>query len=104
MAFDGKEGEQISKPIAGTMTAAYRNANPNGTLGHFMGKELLMAILTQSGCMGIRVYHALDENNNPQLVFVGVDANENDLESGIIADRTLCCPSRCSVPNTLNGL
>lgn len=103
MAFDGTEGEQISLNEAASITANHRSANPNGVWGHFMGKEILMAILNQSGCVGIRCYHAIGTDGNKQLVYVGVDQNENDIITGIIADRCKPCPSFCSVQNPLNS-
>jgi hypothetical protein len=104
MAFDGTEGKTITLTDAATLTAAHRSANPNARLGHFMGKDILNSILAQSGCMGIRMYHGVDSAGKRELVFVGVDANENDMTSGIVADRTVICPQRCSTANTLNGI
>lgn len=103
MAFDGTEGEQLSINEASTMTSDYRAANPNEILGHFMGKDMLNSILSQTGCVGIRSYYALDANGKKELVIVGVDANQNDLVNGIIADRHYPCPNACSMSNALNS-
>lgn len=103
MAFNGSEGEQISLNEASTMTSNYRTSNPNGLLGHFIGKDILASILAQSGCMGIRVYYGENSNGQKELVIVGADANENDIITGIIADRTMPCPHRCSTQNSLNS-
>ncbi|NOQ72446.1 MAG: hypothetical protein GQ574_10620 [Crocinitomix sp.] len=101
MAFDGTEGSQITLADGATMTAAHRIANPNAKLGHFMGKDILNQILSQAGCMGIRTYHGLNSNGERELVLVGVDANENDMVSGIVADKANPCPP---LPPTLNSL
>lgn len=103
MAFDGTEGKQITLQEAATMTLNHRTANPSARLGHFMGKDILNQILGQSGCVGIRVYHGLDSSGNREVVFVGVDANENDMVTGIIADMSKPCPSFCSIQNSLNS-
>lgn len=102
MAFDGTEGSQITLQDGAVMTASHRAANPNAKLGHFMGKDLINQILAQAGCMGIRVYHGLDTRGNRELVFVGVDANENDMTSGIIADRMVGTPPS-GTSNPLNS-
>jgi hypothetical protein len=103
MAFNGSEGEAISLNEAATMTSAYRSANPNATRGHFMGSTILNSILAQSGCKGIRTYYGIDSSGQKQLVLVGVDANGDDMTSGIIADRAVPCPQLCSVANPLNA-
>lgn len=99
MAFDGTEGGQISLQDAGLLTKNHRTTNPNDRKGHFMGKDILNAILSQAGCMGIRVYHGLDSAGNRELIFVGADANGNDMASGIIADMSHPCPTECP-PNS----
>lgn len=102
MAFNGTEGGAISIEHASEMTAAYRSENPEGRLGLFMGKEVLLSILNQTGCKGIRVYFAKDiAHNENELVFVGADANENDMLT-IVADNGFPCPSRCGSKNPLN--
>lgn len=103
MAFNGKEGGQISLDTASHMTAAYRAANPGEILARFFGKNIIHDILAQDGCMGIRIYYGLNTEGTPELILVGADANENDMTGGIIADVSLPCPSRCGSSNKLNG-
>lgn len=95
MAFDGKEGEVVSLQDAASWTAAYRDANPGAVKAHFIGKDNINAILAQTGCMGIRVYHGIVEGEGPCLVFVGADGNERDLQNGVIVERTPKCPPFC---------
>lgn len=96
MAFDGKEGEQITLAEGAAMTANYRNSDAAfGATAHFMGKDIINNILGQAACVGIRVYYGLDDQGNKQLVFVGVTANQNDMTSGIVADRNKPCPPFC---------
>lgn len=103
MSFNGTEGAVISTNSAATLTANYRNSNPNGVKGVFFGREILQSILDQTGCKGIRFYFAMDANGNNTLVAVGADASENDQMDGVIADFSSPCPPHCSSSNSLNG-
>ena len=82
MAFTGTEGESIDHKLAGEWTRNYRKANPGEIQGHFFGHTILESILTQKGCVGIRMYYALDDNQERHLVLVGVDTDGNDLLHG----------------------
>ena len=82
MAFLGTEGESIEHQLAGQWTRNYREANPNEIQGHFFGHRILESILQQKGCMGIRMYYALDDNQERHLVLVGVDKDGNDMVKG----------------------
>jgi hypothetical protein len=79
MAFTGKEAEEFPLDTAAEWTANYRNANPGAVKAHFIGRDLINKMLEQDGCMGLRIYYALDENGNKQLIIVGADQEENDL-------------------------
>jgi hypothetical protein len=102
MAFDGTEGGLISMETASSMTRAYREANPGQRIAHFFGMDILNEILAQEGCLGIRMYYALNEDGDKELVIVGADADENDLLEKV-ADLSLPCPNRCSSSNKLNS-
>jgi hypothetical protein len=102
MSFTGNEAEQFPLVIAADWTKNYREANPNGIIAHFFGKNIIQNILDQDGCMGIRIYYALDENGKKQLIIVGANAEENDIYNGIIAERSYICPPYCSSGNPLN--
>ncbi len=96
MAFNGKEGEQITLAEGAAMTANYRNSpQAYGARAQYIGKAIIGSILQQTGCVGLRMYYAQDEDGAKQLVIVGVNAEGNDMTSGIIADRTLGCPTYC---------
>lgn len=62
MAFNEKEGGEITLYAAADMTAEYRTQNPGETKGHFYGKDILNDLLNQNGCMGVRIYYAIDGN------------------------------------------
>jgi hypothetical protein len=96
MAFTGKEAEQFPLNTAAEWTRNYRNSmQPGAPKAHFFGKNIIKDILNQEGCMGIRIYYALDEEGKKQLIIVGADANENDIYNGIIAEKSLWCPPFC---------
>ncbi|MES2556440.1 MAG: hypothetical protein V4604_09840 [Bacteroidota bacterium] len=102
MAFNGTEGGAITLEAAAAMTACYRKLHPNQTEAHFLGKDNFLALLNQTGCVGIRVYYGDKPNGAKELIFVGVDANENDMLD-LIMDLTTPCPTCCSTGNALNG-
>jgi hypothetical protein len=104
MTFTGNEGAIITLAEGSEMTANYRaTINMGETIGHAVGKNLVNAILAQSGCMGIRMYKALNKKGEDQLVLVGVDSNGDDITNGIIVDQSLLCPVVCSKSNSLNS-
>jgi hypothetical protein len=104
MSFTGNEDQQITLTEGAALTAEYRNnAGQDPVLGHYVAKSILTDILTQTNCVGIRVYYGQKTNGEKQLVIVGVDADENDLYEGIIADRSTTCPPYCSTANPLNS-
>ena len=103
MAFDGTEGDPITLSVGGTMTARFRGNFPTLTRGCFFGRDILLQILNQSGCKGIRMYFAQDENNVLQLVIVGADCYEDDM-CDLVGDVSVMCPVRCGKKNVLNGL
>lgn len=101
MAFNGSEGSKISVREGGDMTANYRTANPGERKGHFFGRDLLMEILEQEGCMGIRMYYGIDDDGEKQLVICGADASEDDMLD-IVGDVSCPCPP-CGSANALNS-
>ena len=104
MSFTGNEDHSITLQEASDWTANYRDSiTPGETIAHFFGKDAILAILEQSSCVGIRIYYALDDEGAKQLVIVGANSAENDLYTGLLADRGAGCPTHCSTPNPLNS-
>ncbi len=103
MAFNGTEGAPIPLATATQWTANYRNNHPNSTKAHFFGRDILAKILAQEDCMGIRMYYALNDAGEQQLILVGADANEKDQTSGTVADFSLRCPNNCDPASSLNS-
>lgn len=78
-------------------THAYQNSN------QFQGLTKSCAIdasdysqlLAQPGCVEVRTYFALNANNRLTIVVVGVDAQGEDITSGVILGDTKDCPFYC---------
>ena len=79
--------------------------------GGFFGKDDLIELLNQKGCIGMRYYYGRNDDGSKNLVLVGVDEKGNDIlpssekadfaaknaeEGGIILERGLPCPPFCS--------
>jgi len=104
MSFNGNEGSPITLADAADLTANYRaTISPGDRLALFVGRNRLLDILNQTGCMGVRIYFGLDKNGEQELVLVGADSNEQDMEKGVIIDRLKQCPTNCSSSNPLNS-
>jgi hypothetical protein len=104
MSFNGNEGKEVTLDEASAWTSNYRKTISVGdTLAHFVGKDQLMKILDQAECVGVRYYYGIDEEGAKILIAVGVTSDENDMTEGIIIDRMIACPPRCSTRNSLNS-
>tara|TARA_B110000285_G_C14622483_1_gene379747 strand:+ start:238 stop:549 length:312 start_codon:yes stop_codon:yes gene_type:complete len=103
MAFTGKESEKVTLDEASKWTANYRATIKEGEIiSHYFGKDNINAILEQKGCVGISIYHGID-NGQKNLILVGMNANEQDMEKGIIVEKGVPCPPRCKESNRLNS-
>ena len=103
MQFTGDEAEQIPLDLAARWTRNFREKHPGETKAHFFGRNLVQKILDQEGCMGIRLFYALDDDSQKQLVMVGADADANNQEEGVIVDRGFPCPDQCGTTDALNS-
>lgn len=102
MSFNGTEGGEISLEKASEMTSRYRGQNPDTTIAHFFGKDIINRLLHQEGCVGIRMYYGIDEENEKQIILVGTDEHQNDITE-LVADISFRCPPMCSSANALNS-
>jgi hypothetical protein len=104
MAFNGDEGAVVPLADASRWTANYRKTVPAGEIiGQFVGKNQLMKILNQKGCMGIRFYYGIGDDGKKNLIAVGAGSDENDMVDGVILDQFFVCPKMCSTKNPLNS-
>ena len=103
MALDANTGSIISRELAEKLIKAYDSKFPGEVISSFIGINNVEKILTQKGCVGIRIYNGYDDNlKKIKLVIVGVDENEVEiLEQGIIYDDMLTCPPNCPIEKGL---
>ena len=103
LRYNGQEDHSIALDDAGQFTAKYRQANPGKPKAGYFGREAIEKILSQKGVVGIRYYYAIDDDNKNVMVIVGVDAKGNDMEYGVLIERSYPCPPFCSDENRLNS-
>jgi hypothetical protein len=96
-------GSIITLTDASTMTGSFRRNYPNVTQGVYYTSNVFSDIMSQKGCVGIRIYNAIDDAGNMTNVLVGVDAKGNDLYNGKIYDDGAKCPPVCGISNPLNS-
>ncbi len=109
--FNGSDGGRIDLSTARTWAKNFRDANPGPMVvkSHYYGRDTLDQILAQPGCTGIRVYYAINDNRERDLLVVGVDNKGNNMlpaSAGLapgdmsIMDNSYPCPPICP-PNDL---
>lgn len=79
-------GEEISHEMAIDFVRSYKNAHPDATPGYTVGRNIIDQILVQPGCVGLRFYNAINEIGQTTLVYVGVDAQGNDITKTVIVN------------------
>lgn len=81
---------------ASTMTHAYQNAPEfaGKTIASKISASAYQSVLSQPGCEGVRTYFAINKGVLT-IVVVGVDANNNDMTSGVILNHGHDCPITC---------
>ena len=90
--------------LDGLTTSEYKGLLP---FAETFEADAVRAILAQPGCVSFRTYFAMGPENKLCVVFVGVDANDNDILNStlggndIIVERGADCPPDCSTGKTL---
>jgi hypothetical protein len=96
-------GSVISLKDAQDLVSEFKAKFPKEIKGLFVGVNHVNDILSQQGCIGIRIYHGYSENHDRlSHVLVGVDENGNDMTNGLIVDRMVPCPTMCDNNSPLN--
>ena len=102
------DGDLILENASKQWITNYQAKNPTSFYAHFFGFEILHQILNQAGCIGIRMYYALNSSGVQQILLVGVNsAGTNMLPTNqiagkvsgadaTIADMSFPCPTHCS--------
>jgi hypothetical protein len=98
-------GKAIDHPTAIKMIRNYQDANPSN-FSHGVGKNIIMQILDQPGCVGIRTFNGYDETGKHTLIITGMNADGDCIieytvmdpagqlskEKGIVADKVPAFP------------
>jgi hypothetical protein len=96
-------GSIITLAAGSKMTKSFRTNYPNATKAVYYTADVYEDLLAQTGCVGIRIYNAINEDGKLTNVMVGVDKDGNDMTTGKVYDDGLRCPTFCSSANTLNS-
>lgn len=107
-AFSGAESDSLASETAKHFVTNYNADNAEGIQAHFFGFQIINQLLSETNCVGIRCYYALDDAGVQQLLLVGVSnwganilpasaLNGRVSDSGgTIADVSSPCPAYCS--------
>jgi hypothetical protein len=92
----GSENHSISLETAVRMTTRYRADAPVGaTLAESFGRDAITAILAHPRCVGLKVYHGVNDDGRQAVVLIGVDGDGNDITDGYVGDNGIVCPPIC---------
>jgi hypothetical protein len=101
--FTGNENHYVTLAEASQLTRNYRISMKEGEAkGAYFGGDIFRKILTQLGCVGVRIYFGMHDDGTQTFVLVGVDEYGFDLISGTIGQMAMLCPPWCAVVNPLN--
>lgn len=79
---DINEGKPIDADSAALLTNRYQDKYENNFHANYCNKKILVRLLEQEGCVGVRVYRARNPKNGRfSIVLVGVNEKGNDMIS-----------------------
>lgn len=96
-------GSIITLAAGSKMTKSFRTNYPNATKAVYYTTDVYQNLLAQTGCVGIRIYNAINDDGKLTNVLVGVDKDGNDMTTGKVYDSGILCPTGCSSINSLNS-
>lgn len=96
-------GSIITLAAGSKMTKSFRTNYPNATKAVYYTTDVYQNLLAQTGCVGIRIYNAINENGKLTNVMIGVDTDGNDMTSGKVYDYGDLTPPLTIAPNPLNS-
>ena len=102
--LDPTHDHRVSLKAASELARRHRlsGAHRASDSGAFNSKPVT-ELLSQPGCVGLRIYHGRSATGEPAIILVGVDAKGNDMTEGVLLDVHLPCPPFCSDDNALNS-
>ncbi|MGA2384571.1 MAG: hypothetical protein ABSG61_14180 [Gemmatimonadales bacterium] len=93
---------RISLAEAAAHTKRHRDAKVSDVKAGAFHKDQVLDLLSQTGCVGLRIYYGRDPAGAPNLVLTGIDSADNDLTAGVILEISFPCPPFCGGGNSLN--
>jgi hypothetical protein len=110
-----KNTHEISLQNAIDMTTRYRaNRPPDFPICETFGIDAVKKLLATDGCVSLRIYYGMKENQNVDAILVAANANGEDIlpasastpepgNNSIILEDGFRCPEACPPPSPLNG-
>jgi hypothetical protein len=103
MSPDQNSGSIITKEEAKMFINAFKAKYPQEVTAFFVGSNNVDLILKQAGCIGIRIYNGYSTiESKMNQVLVGVNAQQQDMDNGIIIERLYTCPPYCPTGGLMN--
>ncbi len=97
----------ISLQEAIDMTSLYRSSIPSGMVhSETFSKESVSALLSQPGCVSLRIYYGKQKDDTIHAILVGVDEKGADMVQAydLILEEGYRCPPICpDPPSPLNS-
>lgn len=88
MSLFEEAGSVVSLKEAKQFIENYNERYPDGIKAYLVSKANVEKILSQEGCMGIKIYNGFDTaSNQNNLVLIGVDSEAHDMDKGAIIER-----------------
>jgi predicted Fe-Mo cluster-binding NifX family protein len=78
-SYSPEIGKDISYERGAKMIKRHFDENPDDVVAHFLGRNQIEQILAQPGCIGIRMFQALNEMGIKQMVLVGVNKDGSNI-------------------------
>lgn len=105
MPFPPKQDHRIPLAAAAAMTRRYREEVGKGRqIAEMFPRDAIESLLAQQGAQGIRFYFGRGEQGGRlHLIGVAVDAEGNDMTSGVLIDLGFPCPPVCGGDDPLNS-
>jgi len=103
--YDGTDGGPIDLTTARQWVKNFRATIPPAEVrSHYFGRDIVDTILAQPGCTGLRIYYAINDKKEKEIIISGADDTGEDMLPGegaegsggnTLADASYPCPSVC---------
>jgi hypothetical protein len=93
---ENEAGLIIDLDQAKMYTYAFQESHPDQIVAFKVSIDKIQAIIDQPDCKGVRIYNGFDkENDKKNLILIGYDHDDKDMEGGVIVEKLLACPPYC---------